>query len=322
VTGSSRPVALVTGASRGIGRASAIRLARAGFDVALTARTRSEGERREHSSTVHATNDAPLPGSLSSAAEEIAASGVRALPVAADLLDRDSLERAVGTVLGEWGRIDVLVQNGRYIGPGHMDTLADTSIELLDAHLQANVIAPLLLLKLVLPGMIERGSGRIIDITSHAAYGDPPVPAGRGGWGMGYAVSKGAFHRIAGVIAAEHGEDGIVCVNLQPGLTRTERIVAEMGPFGFGDGAPLEVIASVVAWFATEPDITEFNGRTVEAQYFCRDRGLVPDWSEPWLAVPAITERYDVAGAVLQELETRRRTELAALTELPTDRSG
>lgn len=307
MTKEDRPVAMVTGASRGIGRAAAIRLARAGFDVALTARTVTEGERREHSSTVHASTSTPLPGSLDSAAAAVTVAGGRAFPVAADLLDRASLERAVDSVLAEWGHIDVLVQNGRYIGPGHMDTLVDTPIELLDAHLQANVIAPLLLLKLVLPGMIERGGGRILNITSHAAYGDPPAPPGRGGWGMGYGVSKGGFHRIAGVVAAEHADDGIVCVNLQPGLTRTERIVAEMAQFGFGDGAPLDVIASVVAWFASAPDIAAYNGRTVETQYFCHDRGLVPDWSGPWLAVPAITERYDLAGAHLQEMETRRR---------------
>jgi NAD(P)-dependent dehydrogenase (short-subunit alcohol dehydrogenase family) len=300
----------VTGASRGIGRASARHLAAAGFDVALTARTLSDGERREHSSTVHASNSDPLPGSLDAAAAEIRDAGSRSLCVTADLLDRTSLERAVTTVLEEWGHIDVLVQNGRYIGPGHMDTLLDTPIDLLDAHLQANVVAPLLLLKLVLPGMIERGGGRIIDITSHAAYGDPPAAAGRGGWGMGYGVSKGAFHRIAGVVAAEHADDGIVCVNLQPGLTRTERIVAEMGQFGFGDGAPLDVIASVVAWFAVEPDITAYNGRTVEAQYFCYERGLVPEWPGPWLAVSTITERYDLAGARLQEMESRRRAAL------------
>jgi NAD(P)-dependent dehydrogenase (short-subunit alcohol dehydrogenase family) len=302
-----RRVAFVTGASRGIGRAAALHLARAGFDVAITARTVNDGEQREHSSTVHASDTTALPGSLSSTAGMIEALGARALPIAADLLDRESLTNAAAVTLDQWGRVDVLVQNGRYIGPGHMDTFLETPLELLDRHLQANVVAPLLLLQSFLPGMLERRSGRILNITSHAAYGDPPAPAGAGGWGMGYAISKGAFHRIAGCLAADHGDSGVLCVNLQPGLTRTERIVADMAKFGFGDGAPLEVIGAVIAWFATQNEALTFNGQTVEAQYFCYQRGLVPDWDGPWLAVKEITERYDLAGARLAALETQRR---------------
>ena len=200
-----RKVAFVTGASRGIGKACAIHLARAGFDVAVTARTVHEGEEREHSSTLRASNTKPLPGSLSATAALIEAAGVRALALPADLLDHASLAAAATTVLERWGRVDVLVQNGRYIGPGHMDRFLDTPLELLDKHLQANVLAPLVLAKRFLPGMLERGEGRVLDVTSAAAYGDPPRPAGEGGWGMGYGISKAAFHRIAGFLAVELG---------------------------------------------------------------------------------------------------------------------
>ena len=65
-------------------------------------------------------------------------------------------------MLSAWGRIDVLVNNGRYIGPGHMDQLLDTPVELLDVHLEANVMAPVILTKLVLPQMLERGDGYIV----------------------------------------------------------------------------------------------------------------------------------------------------------------
>jgi NAD(P)-dependent dehydrogenase (short-subunit alcohol dehydrogenase family) len=161
----ARRVAFVTGASRGIGKACAIHLARAGFDVALTARTVHEGERREHSSTLRASNTKPLPGSLSATAEQVEAAGVRALALPADLLDLASLDAAATAVLERWGRVDVLVQNGRYIGPGHMDRFLDTPLELLDKHLQANVLAPLALTKRFLPGMLERGEGRVLDVT-------------------------------------------------------------------------------------------------------------------------------------------------------------
>src|SRR5579864_4439685 len=130
----ARPVALVTGASRGIGKAIAVHLARAGFDVALTARTVADGEAREHSSTLRRSDTRPLPGSLTSTADLVQAAGVRALTVPADLTDRASVIAAGKAVTSEWGRVDVLVNNGRYVGPGHMDLFEDTPLELLDAH--------------------------------------------------------------------------------------------------------------------------------------------------------------------------------------------
>ena len=150
-------VAFVTGASRGIGKVCAIALAEAGFDVAITARTVQEGEAREHSSTVAASDTSPLPGSLTGTADLIRAAGRDALVVPADLNDRASLGAAAATVLERWGRVDVIVHNARYIGPGHMDRFLDTPIELLEKHLEANVIAPLVLNQYLLPGMVKRG---------------------------------------------------------------------------------------------------------------------------------------------------------------------
>src|SRR6516165_9435537 len=155
----ARQVAFVTGASRGIGRACAAHLARAGFDVAVTARTVHEGEEREHSSTVQRSDTRPLPGSLTATAAAVRATGQEALVLPADLLDRASLGAAVARVQERWGGVDVLVNNGRYIGPGHMDRFVDTPIGLLDQHLEANVMAPLVLLRECLPGMLARGSG-------------------------------------------------------------------------------------------------------------------------------------------------------------------
>jgi NAD(P)-dependent dehydrogenase (short-subunit alcohol dehydrogenase family) len=140
------PTALVTGASRGIGKAIAVHLARAGYDVAITARTVSDGEQREHSATVHRSDTSPLPGSLSSTAVLIEEAGVRSLAVPADLTDRASVTAAADAVLAAWGPVDVLVNNGRYVGPGHMDHFTDTPLELIVAHLVANVMAPLALI--------------------------------------------------------------------------------------------------------------------------------------------------------------------------------
>lgn len=274
------PIALVTGASRGIGKAIATYLASGGFDIAITARTVAEGEQREHSSTLRRSDISALPGSLSTTASLIEEAGRRALVVPADLTDRTSMASAAASVLAEWGPVDVLVNNGRYIGPGHMDRFEDTPLTLLDRHLEANVMAPLVLTKLLLPGMIDRGSGVIVNITSGAAYHDPPAPAGRGGWGLGYAISKGALHRIAGVLALELGHKGIRAYNVQPGFIATERMAQDMGSFGFDatGAAPPDVVGAVVAWLVTDPAAAEPNGRNVEAQEVCRALHLLRAW--------------------------------------------
>ena len=309
----TRPVAFITGASRGIGKACAVHLARAGFDVAVTARTLTEGEEREHSSTVKESNTKPLPGSLESTAALVEEAGTRALALPADLLDETSLCEAAKTVLGEWGRVDVLVQNGRYIGPGHMDRILETPIDLVEKHLRANVLAPVLLNQLFLPGMVERGSGAILHITSGAAYGNSPAPAGEGGWGLGYGISKGGFHRIAGFVAVEHAADGIFSCNIQPGMIQTERIQVDMGDFGFAGGAPPDVMGAVVAWVATHPEErARWNGETIEAQYFCHEHGLLPGWEGPDPVDPASVHADRAAEQLRQLVEARYRESQAA----------
>jgi NAD(P)-dependent dehydrogenase (short-subunit alcohol dehydrogenase family) len=280
MTTSTRRVALVTGASRGIGKAIATHLALAGFDVAIGARTLKEGEEREHSSTVTRSDTRALPGSLEATAALIAQSGQRALPVYLDLLDRASLGSAAATVLERWGRIDVLVNNGRYVGPGHMDRVLDTPAELIDRHLQANVMAPIILTKLVAPQMVQRGSGVVINLASSSGTMDPPAPAGDGGWGLGYGASKAALHRLAGMLAIELGDHGILAFNLSPGFIATERIAIDMGAFGFDatKGAPADVVGAVAAWLATSPEAAALNGQWVEAQPFCHERHLLPGW--------------------------------------------
>jgi len=274
-------VALVTGASRGIGKAIAIHLAQAGFDVAVGARTMHDGEQREHSSTVTKSDTRALPGSLASTAALVEQNGQEALPVFIDLLDRSSLASATAKVLEHWGRIDVLVNNGRYVGPGHMDLMIDTPIELIDRHLEANVVAPIILTKLLLPQMLERGAGVVINLASSSGTMDPPTPAGKGGWGLGYGASKAALHRLAGILAVELKDQGILAFNLSPGFIATERIAIDMGEFGFdvSKGAPADVVGAVAAWLATSPDAVDRNGQWIEAQPVCRELALFPGWS-------------------------------------------
>jgi NAD(P)-dependent dehydrogenase (short-subunit alcohol dehydrogenase family) len=275
-------VAFVTGASRGIGKAVAVAMAKAGFDVAITARTVEPGEQREHSSTIKQSDTTPLPGSLQETAAMIEAAGQQALMAPADIIDRASLGAAVTLVLERWGRVDVLVNNARFIGPGHMDQFLDTPISAIENHMQGNFFAPLVLTKLLLPTMIRRGSGRIINLTSGSALSDPLKPAGSGGWGISYGATKAALHRVAGILAVELQDQGILVFNLDPGYIATERIAQDMAKFGFGpDGEPPEVPGAVAAWLATSDEAADFNGQTVIAQQFCVERQLVPGWAGP-----------------------------------------
>jgi NAD(P)-dependent dehydrogenase (short-subunit alcohol dehydrogenase family) len=271
-------VAFVTGASRGIGKQAAIALAGAGFDVVITGRTLHEGDGRDDG---HGSR--PIPGSLETTAEAIQGSGRRALPVVMDLHERSTLVDAVQRALDEWGRIDVLVNNAIDTGPGDMSRFEDTPVEQLETKLAANVVSQIVLIKSVIPGMLERGDGTVVNVTSAVASIDPRAPTGEGGWGAAYAMSKGAFHRLAGILAVELGPRGVRSFNLDPGFVITERMEVNAGALGLEgryQGAPPTVPASVVAWLATSPDAADLNGSTIVAQKLALERGLHPDWRD------------------------------------------
>ncbi|MGN6474398.1 MAG: SDR family NAD(P)-dependent oxidoreductase [Mycobacteriales bacterium] len=275
---SERPVALVTGASRGIGKACVLALARAGFDVAFTARTAKEGDGRDDSD---AGGGVTIEGSLERTAAEAAELGAATLPLVADLTDFTSLETAVAATVERWQRIDVLVLNAVHTGAGSMLRIADTPVDLFLTKLTANAAAQLVLVRAALPAMLAAGGGRVIGITSYSATHDPTAPVGQGGWGYAYAASKAAFHRLAGVLAVELGDQGIVAINLDPGHVTTERMAANavrLGLEGRYEGAPPSAPAAAVAWLATAREAVELNGQTVNGLKIALDRGLHPDW--------------------------------------------
>lgn len=291
-----RRTAFVTGASRGIGKVIAVELAKGGFDVAITARTIQPGERREHSSSTKSSDTSPLPGSLSETADLIRDAGQEPLMAPADIIDRASLGAAASLVLERWGHVDVVVHNARYIGGGHMDTFLDAPISAIEHHMDGNFFAPLVLNKYFVPAMIERGGGRIIDLTSGSGFSDPLHPAGQGGWGISYGASKAAIHRVAGILAVELAEHRILVFNIDPGYTSTERIAQDMAKYGFEDtGEPADVVGVVARWLATSDEAVEHNGQTVFAQRFCVERGLLPGYSGP---KPTAGNRWDLSGFI------------------------
>ncbi len=265
-------VAFITGASRGIGRAAAVALAARGLDVVVTARTVEEGD---------TADGRPLPGSIQSTAALVREQGREALEIRLDLLERESIEAAVEQTFEKWGRVDVLVNNGIYTGPGSMMEFLDIDLELVETMFQANLFSQILLTQRVLPSMLERGSGAVINLVSGAGFSDPPAPAGRGGWGFAYGATKAAFSRMVGVLHVEHEAIGLRFFNVEPGFVLTEAMKLNDPDGEIARrfvGAPPEVPASVIAWLAVDPAADQWNGQTVFAQKLCLELALQPDW--------------------------------------------
>jgi NAD(P)-dependent dehydrogenase (short-subunit alcohol dehydrogenase family) len=279
-------VALVTGASRGIGRCAAVALARRGFDVVVTARTVREGDGRAQASSVLVQSEpVPIAGSLETTAAEIEALGRRCLPVRMDLLDRASVEDVADEALAAWGRVDVLVNNAIYQGPGTMDRILDLPLELAERCLVGDYLHPLLLTQLLLPQMLERGSGRLVNMLSEAAFTTPPAPAGAGGWGLAYAAAKAAFHRVTDMCHVEFAERGVLAFSIAPGLTLTEsmrvsgtdQVLVRAGHVP----APPEIAGEVVAWLGDDAGAARYAGQMVSSRSLCRELGLVAGWPPP-----------------------------------------
>ena len=276
-----RQVAFITGASRGIGAATALRLAERGYDLVVTARTLAPGETHDHGNKAGAPDLRPLPGSLEETAAAVRARGREALALRVDLLDPASLAAAVDETEKRWGPVDVLLNNGIVQTAGVMDLVRDLTAENVERIYRGNVLAPLWLVQRVLPAMLARGRGVIVNMVSESGFSDPHAPAGEGGWGFAYSSSKAAIARLVGVLAAEHRGAGVRFYNVEPGFIVTEMVKATGLLEQFGPqwgGAPPDVPAAVIAWLVGDDTAGKWHGKTISAQKLCKELALVPGW--------------------------------------------
>jgi NAD(P)-dependent dehydrogenase (short-subunit alcohol dehydrogenase family) len=244
-------VALVTGGSRGIGRAICLGLAAQGAKVVVASRT-------EVDTSTGTEFAAYAAGTIHDTARMIESQGGSAVAIKCDVTQADDIRRLVDVTLARFGRIDILVSNA---GIDCESTVVDIDIDLLDRCLAANVRAPFLLCKFALPGMLAQRSGSIFCISSGAARGYRPER-------VGYSMSKAALERMF-VNLAEEVRPAHIAVNvLSPG--RVDTWMNRRGDWPGTGHIPMaqpEAIIPAAVWLAQQT-ATSFTGQVVERADF------------------------------------------------------
>jgi citronellol/citronellal dehydrogenase len=244
-------VALVTGASRGIGADAARTLAREGARVVCCARTEHEGQH-------------PLGGSLDGTVADIRAAGGEATAVCANLALDDDCRR-----------VDVLINNAAvaFFGP-----TKDLEISRWTVSWRVTVHATFVLSKLVLPGMIARGWGRIVNVTSESAIGPGAAPySGELVGDTAYGAQKAAIERFSQGLAEEVYRDGIGVAAIAPSLiVPTPGALANAQISGADDPRAEDpaYMTAAIRTLVTDP-LEQMAGRVVYSQQLLLEKGLI-----------------------------------------------
>ncbi|MBW1999519.1 MAG: SDR family NAD(P)-dependent oxidoreductase [Deltaproteobacteria bacterium] len=200
----SGKVAIVTGGSRGLGKAMAVELAREGAAVAVAARTEESGQSR-------------LPGTIHQTVKEIEDLGGKAIPVKCDVTKEEDVHKMVRRVSKLLGPIDILINNA---GIGMPKSFVKLTTKNWDLVINVNLRGTFLCTKAVLPQMMERRSGNIINLSS--------VLATQIKYSVVYGASKAAIERLTLGLAAEVKKYHIAVNALRPDFTATEAVVLEL----------------------------------------------------------------------------------------------
>ncbi len=243
-------VALVTGASRGVGRAIAIALARAGMDVACAAR---------------ATDDAPLklPGTIDATVREIEGLGRHSLAVCTNLAVDADVERMIQLTHEHFGRIDVLINNAAITFPGDLNV----PMRRYDLMMNVNVRAPLLAMRAVAPHMTAQGGGTIVNISSAAGLHVFPGL-------MVYGISKAALERLSIDVAQQLQPHGIAVNVFRIDVpVASEGFVANLPDVDHSAWEPTDVPAEGVVWMLRQPP--DYSGQLVSMAALRAQQGIM-----------------------------------------------
>jgi citronellol/citronellal dehydrogenase len=254
-------VALVTGASRGIGEAICARLAMEGAKVVASARTASEGESR-------------LPGTLAETVARLKKAGAEAVFIKADLAQSSERERLIEEAAGAFGPIDILVNNAAITYFMPVEAFPEKRFRLM---MEVQVHAPFHLSQLVLPSMKARKSGHIVNISSPAGRHPAPPYGAAGHGGTVYGMCKAALERFSTGLAAEVFADGIAVNVVSPGLVATPGVAVHglINERTKDRVQPIEFIAEAVFQLASG-DPKTMTGRIDYAEPLLKELGITP----------------------------------------------
>ena len=252
-------VALVTGASRGIGAAIAYRYAQEGARVVVTARTLDNG-------------DNVLEGGINQVASIINDAGGEAIPVRADLNVEEHRIKLIEETEAQAGPVDILVNNGAIT---YFTPVKDFTEKRYRLMMEVQVYSAFHLAQMVLPGMIERQSGRIVNVSSGAAIHPAKDSGGRGG--TVYGMCKAALERFSTGLASEVYEHNIGVNVISPGLVATpgavhHNLITEESKDRV---TPVEHMAEACYYLVTG-DAQERTGFVTHAHDMMRDYALDP----------------------------------------------
>jgi NAD(P)-dependent dehydrogenase (short-subunit alcohol dehydrogenase family) len=261
-------VAVVTGASRGIGKQTCLLLARHGIQLVLAARTEEPR--------------AGTPGTLLETVDELRALGADPVAVRADLSVVEDVDRIVTTALERFGGVDLLVNNAAYtVGKTLFTHVPDLTRDQWDKHFAVNVTAPLMLIQGFWASMRRRGGGVVVNLTSGASTLQPVDPdrpdvTGLPENGPAYGASKAALNRMSNVIAQEGIGHRIAVIALEPGFVLTETMAATFERTGVHDSPaiPATVPARAITYLCTCADPLRYSGEIVSGPALVAELGL------------------------------------------------
>jgi citronellol/citronellal dehydrogenase len=252
--------AVVTGASRGIGTAIAVRLAQEGANVVASARTVDAGESN-------------LPGTLSETVAGIRAAGGEATAVKADLSREGDREALIAAAVAAYGPVDILVNDAAVTFFIPVETFPKKRFDLM---FEVQVWAPMHLSQLVLPSMRERRQGAIVNISSGAAI-HPQQPYNRRGGGTVYGMCKAALERFSTGLASEVYADNVSVNVISPGLVDTPGVAVHglITEQTRSRVTPIEYIAEAVYQLVIG-DPKTMTGRIDHAAPMLQELGIAP----------------------------------------------